>query len=87
MANHKSAEKRMRQALVRRDRNRSARAAMRTEIKKLRTAIEQGNADEAKGMLASTLGMVDATAKKGVIHHNAAARTKSRLTRAVNGMA
>lgn len=87
MANHKSAQKRMRQDLVRRDRNRSARTAMRTAIKKLRSAIEEGNADEAKGLLASTLGMVDATAKKGVIHRNTAARTKSRLTRAVNALA
>ena len=87
MANHKSAEKRMRQDLVRRDRNRSARTAMRTAIKKLRSAIEGGNADEAKGLLSATLGAVDATAKKGVIHRNAAARTKSRLTRAVNAMA
>ena len=86
MANHKSAVKRMRQALVRRDRNRSVRSEMRTEIKRLRTAIEQGNAEEAKSLLTATLGIVDTTAKKGVIHRNAAARTKSRLTRAVNAM-
>lgn len=86
MANHKSAEKRIRQSLVRRDRNRSFRTAMRTEIKRLRKAIEEGNAEEAKGLLTSTLGTIDSTAQKGVIHRNAAARTKSRLTRAVNAL-
>lgn len=87
MANHKSAEKRMRQDLVRRERNRSVRSTMRSAIKKLRTAIEQGNAEEAKSLLVPTLRMVDTTAQKGVIHRNAAARTKSRLTRAVNALA
>ena len=86
MANHKSAEKRMRQALKQRDHNRSLRSRMRSAVKKLRAAIEEGNSEQAKGLLADTLGTVDATAQKGVIHRNAAARTKSRLTRAVNAL-
>ncbi len=86
MANHKSALKRMRQSLKRREHNRSFRTRMRTAVKKLRAAIDEGNADLAKSLLSETLSTVDATAQKGVIHRNAAARTKSRLTRAVNAM-
>ncbi|MEM1181108.1 MAG: 30S ribosomal protein S20 [Acidobacteriota bacterium] len=87
MANHKSAIKRMRQSEIRRQRNRSHQSRMRTAIKKLRAAIAEGHADSARELLGSTLSLVDHTAQKGVIHRNAAARTKSRLTRAVNGLA
>lgn len=86
MANIKSAEKRHRQALKRRDRNRAATSRLRNTIKQLRGAIEEGDASQAKELLPTTLGLVDHTAKKGVIHRNAAARTKSRLTKAVNAL-
>lgn len=87
MANTKSAEKRARQAEKNRDRNRATRSTLRTAVKRLRSAIESGDATAAKELLPSTLGAVDATATKGVIHRNTAARTKSRLTRAVNAVA
>jgi small subunit ribosomal protein S20 len=87
MANTKSAEKRNKQALARRDRNRQLTSRLRTAVKKLRAAVESGNQAAAQELLASTLSTVDATATKGVIHKNAAARTKSRLQKALNGMA
>ena len=83
MANNKSAEKRTRQALVRRERNRSRLSKLRTEIKKVRAAVEEGRTDDAKGLLPATLGLIDRTAQKGAIHRSAAARRKSRLTRLV----
>lgn len=86
MANSRSVQKRIRQSLKRRDRNRAHRSTLRTAVKKLRGAVADGNADLARELLPSTLGMVDATAQKGVIHANTAARTKSRLSRAVNGL-
>lgn len=87
MANTKSAQKRMRQALKRRDRNRAHRSAMRTAIKNLRAAVAEGDNAKATELLPGTVAMVDSKVKHGIIHRNAAARTKSRLTRAVNGMA
>ena len=87
MANNKSAEKRNRQALRRRMRNRFYRTRMRTAIKRVRLAVEEGNGELAKELLPTTLGLVDSTARKGVIHRNAAARTKSRLTKAVASLA
>jgi small subunit ribosomal protein S20 len=87
MANTKSAEKRIKQSEKRRARNRYHRSRMRTAVKQLRGLVAAGQADAARNALPGTLGLIDATAQKGVIHHNAAARTKSRLTRAVNGLA
>lgn len=86
MANTRSAKKRVRQSLKRRDRNRSHRSSMRTAIKELRTAVASGETQKAQELLPGTLGTVDSMATKGIIHRNAAARTKSRLTRAVNGL-
>ena len=86
MANTKSAEKRARQSLKRRDRNRDHVSTMRTAVKKLRKAVASGDAKNAQDLLANTVKVVDSTAQKGVIHRNVAARTKSRLTRAVNAL-
>jgi small subunit ribosomal protein S20 len=86
MANTKSAEKRNRQNVENRERNRGHRSKMRTAIKKLRTAVEGGDAKTAQQLLTATLGLIDVTAKKKVIHTNTASRYKSRLTRAVSGL-
>ena len=86
MANTKSAQKRMRQALKRRARNRVHRSTMRTAVKKLRTAVDSGDTQTARDLLTPTLSIVDKTAQKGIIHANTAARTKARLTRAVQGL-
>ncbi|MXX77324.1 MAG: 30S ribosomal protein S20 [Holophagales bacterium] len=83
MANSKQAEKRIRQSIIRRDRNRAAMSRLRTSIKQLRSAADS-DVTKARELLPSTLSLIDATARKGVIHANAAARRKSRLTRLVN---
>ncbi len=59
---------------------------LRTAVKKLRTALESGDRDSAQQLLAPTLSLIDRTAQNKVIHRNAAARTKSRLTKAVNSL-
>jgi small subunit ribosomal protein S20 len=83
MANTKSAEKRHRQNVEHRTRNRSQRSQMRSAIKELRATVEQGEAKEARALLPRTLKIVDMSASKGVIHANTAARYKSRLSKAV----
>jgi small subunit ribosomal protein S20 len=83
MANTKSAEKRARQALKHRDRNRGHVSKMRSAVKRLRATVAGGDQAKAQAMLVDTLAVVDATAGKKVIHRNAAARTKSRLSKAV----
>ncbi len=86
MASHKSALKKHRQDEGRRARNRVKRSRMRSQVKKLRAAIDRGDETEARDLLVPTLSIVDRSAKLGVIHGNVADRTKSRLQRAVDRM-
>lgn len=83
MPNHKSAEKRVRQNERRRAINRSNRARLRTSVKQLRAALS-GEAKEAAALLPKTVSEIDKAVQKGVLHRNAAARQKSRLTARVN---
>ncbi len=87
MANHKSAVKRIRQNEKRRAINRSSKSAMRTEIKKLRSALTLGDAARAKELLPSVVSIIDKSIQKGVLHKNAAARHKSRLVHRVAAVA
>lgn len=80
MANHASALKAHRQNLVNRERNRQLRSRLRTALKSLRASLSGGKADEAKGSFNATVSLIDRMVTKGVIHRNAAARYKSRLT-------
>ena len=84
MPNHKSAEKRVRQNEKRRDINRSNRTALRTSIKKLRAALAGNDKEAATQLLPETISKIDKAIQKGVLHRNAAARFKSRLTTRVN---
>ncbi|MBA3804553.1 MAG: 30S ribosomal protein S20 [Acidobacteria bacterium] len=81
MPNHKSAEKRVRQNENRRQINRSNRTRLRSSIRKLRAAIDGGSPSE---LLSATISTIDKAVQKGVLHRNAAARYKSRLTKHVN---
>lgn len=86
MPNHKSAEKRQRQNEKRREINRSNRSRLRTEIKRLREALAGGDKDAIQEVYAATVSAIDKSVNKGVLHRNAAARYKSRLTARVNGL-
>lgn len=83
MANTKSAEKRHRQNLEQRARNRGHRSRLRTAIKNLRIVMQSGDAAKAREILPQTLSVIDKIAQKGVIHPNAASRYKSRLAKRV----
>lgn len=84
MPNHKSAEKRVRQSERRRLINRSNRARLRTSIKELRAALTAGDSKETSSLLPKTVSEIDKAVQKGVLHRNAAARQKSRLTARAN---
>ena len=87
MANIKSAKKRARQNEVRRVHNTSIRSRMRTAIKRVRKAVESGDKAGATAALQNAYSVLDATATKGIVHKNMAARNKSRLASAVKAMA
>lgn len=86
MPNHKSAEKRDRQNVNRNAINTANRTRLRGFIKKLRAVIATGNAQEAQALLPETISAIDKSVQKGVLHRNAAARHKARLTGHVNGL-
>lgn len=67
--------------------NRANRSRMRTEIKKLRTALALGDAAKAQELLPAVVSIIDKSIQKGVLHRNAAARYKSRLTQTVTSTA
>ena len=87
MARHTSVMKRNRQSIETRGRNRTNLSQLKTQVKKLRTAIEAGDQEAASKLLPDTVSEIDRAAKRGVVHDNAAGRTKSRLTRKVNALA
>ncbi len=80
-----SAKKRFRQQERRRLRNRSARSALRTQIKKLRAAVSENDLPRADAELRLTSKKLDQAAAKGIIHRNTASRYKSRLSHLVKG--
>ena len=83
MANIASAIKRNRQNAKRRAHNRHYRSTMRTQIKKVREAIDAGDKDAAQALLPSTVGIIQRVAQKGIIHKRNAARRVSRLNKAI----
>ena len=86
MAHHASALKQQRKSIKNRERNRRNLSQLKTQIKKLRSAVAKGDKSEASQELSAVVGEIDKAAKKGVIHDNAAARYKSRLSRRVNAL-
>jgi small subunit ribosomal protein S20 len=83
MPTTKSAKKRLRQSEEQRQRNRSTKSALRTQIRKVLAAVEasdKAKADEEYRLAAKRL---DKAAAKKVIHPNKASRLKSRLQHAM----
>ena len=83
MANTASAKKRNRQAQKRRARNVAVRTGVKGAVKKVREAIEKGDAAGAKAALKAAEKALDGAASKGVLHRNTASRRISRLAHAV----
>ena len=84
MPNHLSAKKRVRQNDKRRIRNKANLTLMKTQRKKVLTAIEEKKHDDIDELLKLAQATIARTRRKGVIHKNTMARRISRLTKAVN---
>jgi small subunit ribosomal protein S20 len=87
MANNKSAKKRVLVAERNRVRNRAVRTALRTQVRRFRSAVASGDATEVARLLPAVHATIDKSAKKGVIHENTARRYKSRLALAQRRLA
>jgi small subunit ribosomal protein S20 len=82
MANHPSALKRHLQSVKRNARNRSAKAALATQVKKARAAIGQTPGMGTEGEVKKAVGLIARSASKGVLHKKTAARRISRIMKA-----
>ena len=86
MANHQSAKKRIRQIRRRSQVNRSRLSRMRTYVKKVEAAIENGDAAAAKDALKAVEPQLMRSAQKGIVHKNTASRKLSRLSARIKSM-
>ena len=84
MADHKSAEKRARQNIKRRVRNKSVKTRVKHRTKEVRSAVGESSKDTAQTNLVKAQSVIDKAAKKGVVHKKTAARKISRLSKLVN---
>ncbi len=87
MANIKSAKKRILTSEKRAARNQAVKSGVKTAVKKVRVAIEQGDKALAQKELLNATSVIDKAESKGIIKKNTASRKVSRLAQAVNKMA
>ncbi|NYZ12916.1 30S ribosomal protein S20 [Azospirillum sp. RWY-5-1] len=86
MANHKSAEKRIRQTERRTEVNRARVSRIRTFVKKVELAIASGNKDAAAEAFKAAQPEIMRGATKGVLHRNTVARKLSRLSARIKSL-
>jgi len=79
MANHFSALKRTRQTEKKTAVNRANMSRLRTQLRKLRTAVASADQSQTTAVFSETVSLIDKSVKKGVIHKNTGSRYKSRL--------
>lgn len=86
MANIASAKKRARQAEQRRRHNQAQRSMLRTQVKKVHSAVASGDKAAAEAAFRTAMPVIDSMAGKGLIHRNKAARHKSRLAQHIRAL-
>jgi small subunit ribosomal protein S20 len=86
MPNTESAKKRLRQNIARRERNHSIKQAVRTQCRKVREAIQADNVELAETEFQMAAKKLDRAGSRNIIHRNAAARTKSRLSAKIKAL-
>ncbi|KXB62509.1 30S ribosomal protein S20 [Olsenella sp. DNF00959] len=84
MANIKSQKKRIITAEKARVRNKAVRSELKTAVKKVRAAVEEGDATVAQDAANKASRLLDKAASKGIIHKNQAADRKSGVQKLVN---
>ena len=84
MPNIKSAKKRMRTNEKRRQRNRAAKSALKTSLKRVEALSEANDTEALRRTALDTLSLIGKTRRKGVIHRKRAARLQSRVQRKLN---
>jgi small subunit ribosomal protein S20 len=86
MANHKSSIKRIRQTLVRTERNRFYRTRLKNIVKDVHSAVEAGNKEEAQAAFLVANKQIHKFVSKGILKKETASRKVSRLHKSVNAI-
>ena len=86
MPNIKSAIKRVNVIEKKTARNNMIKSGYKSAVKKFEQAVEAGNVEEAKTLLAEATKKIDQPCTKGVIVKNTASRKKSNLAKKLNAM-
>jgi len=86
LANIKSAQKRARQSVKRREHNKALRSRVRTKIKKVLSAIRAGDGESARARYKEAVPVIDSMVNKGILHANKAARHKTRLNQRIRSL-
>ena len=87
MPNIKSAKKRVLVNETKAARNKAARSALKTDLKKFEAAVAEGNRSEAEGAYKVAVKAVDKAVGHGLLHKNNAANKKSKMTIKLNKLA
>ncbi len=86
MANTRSAKKRVRASIRKRDRNRSTRSATKTLVSRARRPSGAESPSLTSDEVRRAISALDKAAEKGIIHRNNASRRKGRLMGALARM-
>ncbi|OUU78523.1 MAG: 30S ribosomal protein S20 [Gammaproteobacteria bacterium TMED78] len=86
MANIKSAKKRARQDIKKRNHNMTLRSSLRTILKKVLSAINEKDLAKAKEAFKLAVPQIDKMSTKGMIHKNRAAKYKSKLNSKIKSL-
>jgi len=86
VANIKSAKKRILVIDKKTERNKAIKSKVKTYVKKVYAAIEEGDKAAAQAALVDATSEISKATSKGLYHKNTAARKISRLSKAVNQM-
>ena len=86
MPNTPSAKNALKKSLKRRERNRGRRSSMRTYIRRTLDAVQENDLETAEKNLSLATKLIDKNVKWNQLHGNTAARKKSKLAEAVNGL-
>lgn len=86
MPNIKSAKKRVKVAKRNNERNQALKSEMRTAVRAVKEAIAAKDAESANKYLAVAFKLLDKAVQRKVVHKNAAARHKRRLSLRINAL-
>ena len=87
LPNIKSSAKRDQLQKAANAKNKAAKSALKTEIKKFDAAVEAGDGAKAAETYKAAVKSVDKAVSKGLIHKNNAAHKKSAMAKKINAMA